>query len=181
MNKLLIKSTKAFTLLASILIFSSCLDSRTSTESIYDNEDGCRVCHSLSDNMHTAHLAEKMNYGSTLKCRDCHMLNKEWFESKHMNNSIDVDFGMSELAATEDEKPHFNGKKCTNIYCHGSTLSGGSNTKPYWKESEKIECGTCHSLPPTVDHPDSNDCQDCHESAFTNGELNENHINGIID
>jgi predicted CxxxxCH...CXXCH cytochrome family protein len=44
---------------------------------------------------------------------------------------------------------------CSAIYCHGSTLTGGSNTSPSWVGGTgQVQCGTCHGAssanPPTT-------------------------------
>lgn len=36
---------------------------------------------------------------------------------------------------------------CSAIYCHGATLTGGSNTAPSWTGgSTEVHCGTCHGV-----------------------------------
>jgi len=44
---------------------------------------------------------------------------------------------------------------CNSIYCHGSTLTGGSNSSPSWVSgASQVQCGTCHGAsslnPPTA-------------------------------
>ena len=34
--------------------------------------------------------------------------------------------------------------QCSNLYCHGSTLTGGSNTSPAYVTATTGQCGTCH-------------------------------------
>lgn len=33
-----------------------------------------------------------------------------------------------------------------NVYCHGSTLTGGNNTTPVWTGSAQAVCGSCHGV-----------------------------------
>jgi predicted CxxxxCH...CXXCH cytochrome family protein len=44
---------------------------------------------------------------------------------------------------------------CASTYCHGATLSGGSNTTPNWTSvgQGQADCGTCHGIPPPAPHP----------------------------
>jgi len=46
------------------------------------------------------------------------------------------------------------GLSCSNVYCHGATLTGGSDTTPVWNSTATGNCGTCHgtsaSSPPTT-------------------------------
>jgi len=80
--------------------------------------------------------------------------------------------------------------RCSNIYCHGSTLTGGSNTAPSWVGgASEAACGTCHgasaSAPPTAGshtkHASSASgnlnlaCTKCHASV-TDG----SHVNGSV-
>lgn len=43
---------------------------------------------------------------------------------------------------------------CANVYCHGGTLTGGSNTTPNWTATNQAVCGNCHGVtaaaPPTT-------------------------------
>ncbi len=40
---------------------------------------------------------------------------------------------------------------CTNLYCHGATLSGGTNTAPDWELGySQAECGACHGTSSTT-------------------------------
>ena len=79
---------------------------------------------------------------------------------------------------------------CSNLYCHGSTLTGGSNTSPSWVGGPaQAACGTCHgasaATPPTTGshtkHAASGagnlglTCSKCHPSV-TDG----SHVNGSV-
>lgn len=80
--------------------------------------------------------------------------------------------------------------RCSSIYCHGSTLTGGSNTSPSWVGgAAEAACGTCHgasaSTPPTAGshtkHASSAAgnyglaCTKCHPNV-TDG----SHVNGSV-
>jgi predicted CxxxxCH...CXXCH cytochrome family protein len=80
--------------------------------------------------------------------------------------------------------PAWDGDTCTN-FCHGQTVSGGANKTPQWTgDSGEASCGTCHSLPPTGDHPAIADCSLCHSHVLEsdNGFIDpDKHINGVVD
>ena len=78
---------------------------------------------------------------------------------------------------------------CSTVYCHGSTLTGGTKTSPSWVGSGEAACGSCHgasaSNPPTSGshekHAGSSGqsiaCASCHGS--TAGDID--HVNGNVE
>ncbi len=77
-------------------------------------------------------------------------------------------------------------KTCSTIYCHGATLTGGTNKSPVWG-TVLTGCALCHGDPPaTTTHSGVTvtGCITCHDhvnaagTGFTNAAL---HMNGIID
>jgi predicted CxxxxCH...CXXCH cytochrome family protein len=77
---------------------------------------------------------------------------------------------------------------CTNTYCHGASLAGGSNKTPLWGQSGYLAgCGTCHGYPPpTATHTGiiPTDCKGCHPHVNAAGTGFDNvalHINGAVD
>jgi hypothetical protein len=73
---------------------------------------------------------------------------------------------------------------CTT-YCHGDSLSGGSNVRPTWNAvgQGQAACGSCHGMPPTsAGHPQSERCWTCHPTMKADGTLDpERHINGEVE
>jgi predicted CxxxxCH...CXXCH cytochrome family protein len=69
------------------------------------------------------------------------------------------------------------------VYCHGSTLTLGTNTKPVWNAPGTAGCGTCHGLPPAAPHPQIDKCEICHADAGPNHTIVDKtkHVNGQID
>jgi len=78
---------------------------------------------------------------------------------------------------------------CANIYCHGSTLTGGSKTSPSWVGGNgEVGCGSCHGAsaanPPTAGSHARHagnaagqlqiPCASCH------GATDVNHVNGNV-
>jgi len=115
-------------------------------------------------------------------CTECHVLptstkcpDPEGRDPTHCNNQVDLIWGplsRLEVAGT----PAFSGPpdyKCTNTYCHGTTLDadlGGISLKtPTWNlvDGTQDACGTaCHTNPPGGTHPVGNDCASCHAAVI---------------
>ncbi len=77
-------------------------------------------------------------------------------------------------------------KTCSTTYCHGATLTGGTNKSPVWGTT-LTGCALCHGNPPaTTTHAGvtSTQCITCHVhvnstgNGFTNAAL---HLNGVIE
>jgi predicted CxxxxCH...CXXCH cytochrome family protein len=72
---------------------------------------------------------------------------------------------------------------CSNVYCHGATLAGGTNTTPSWTNvgAGEAACGTCHGAPPPAPHPASSSCGVCHD-GYTATTVNlATHVDGIVE
>jgi predicted CxxxxCH...CXXCH cytochrome family protein len=73
--------------------------------------------------------------------------------------------------------------KCASNYCHGATLTGGSNTAPVWTKVDGTQaaCGTCHGIPPPSPHSANTSCGTCH-TGYTATTVNVKlHIDGKVD
>jgi predicted CxxxxCH...CXXCH cytochrome family protein len=81
--------------------------------------------------------------------------------------------------------------QCTNTYCHGATLAGGTNKSPVWSQTNYLAaagCGTCHGFPP-ANAPHSGvtpatACKTCHphvNAGNTGFDDPSQHVNGAID
>jgi predicted CxxxxCH...CXXCH cytochrome family protein len=95
------------------------------------------------------------------------------------------------LAKTGGLTPSFNigTGVCSNTYCHGASLPGGSNTAPIWGQSGYLQgCGTCHGFPPAITahtgFTAATPCAGCHPhvNATNTGFVDPTkHINGVVD
>lgn len=94
------------------------------------------------------------------------------------------------LAVTGGLSPTFSASgSCTNTYCHGATLTGGSNTTPVWGQTGYLAgCGTCHGFPPNIAAhafvTATTACAGCHKhvNASNTGFTDPSkHIDGKID
>lgn len=180
-------ATLCFALVAmSFVVFTACLEVRDN-EDVDGGGDGCTMCHSLDGETgaHPFHVGDEGLFGGGYACEDCHPIPTEWFDEGHIDAVVEVIMPEGTLATTGGVVPEFDGARCTNVYCHGATLSGGTYTEPLWYDStlpEGLSCGMCHGIPPLDPHPASGSCPECHSAAYTGGELDKSvHINGAVD
>lgn len=169
-------------LLASQLLVG-CLEPADDGDEATTYDESCEMCHSLESGSatHVAHVSRDMMSTGPLACGECHPTDREWLETLHQNGTVETSFASSTLASAEGLEPVMEDGTCSNVYCHGVTLSGGTNTEPNWSDEVDDTCGMCHGEPPTENHPLVETCDTCHSAAYTDGVHNENHINGVVD
>lgn len=145
----------------------------------------------MSVGAHRSHLAasESSTFHAPVLCASCHLVPDEVQSPGHLDdgdNRAELTFGA--LARTGGSEPVLNTDgSCSNVYCHGSTLSGGTLNTPTWNivNATARECGSCHGAPPPSPHPADENCGTCHPSVsvadnrvFLDPSL---HINGVLD
>lgn len=172
--------------------------------SLPTTEKNCTSCHSAPPSggaypdtarAHPAHAALNTND----ICEECHtglgsVTLDHFLRSRNHTASVQpgaVRFGA--FARTGGADPVYNDAalQCTNTYCHGATLAGGSNTSPRWDEGAYLTpagCATCHGFPPpTAAHAGiaaGAACKTCHQhvnAANTDFDDPTRHVNGVID
>ncbi len=130
---------------------------------------------------HASHLSDNA-LRRAVPCESCHQV------PSSVNAAGHIDPSPAELVwsglATGDSTPVFDRDRrtCSN-YCHGATLTGGSNTTPEWTvvDGTQAACGTCHGTPPPAPHPASSGCGQCHVETLGTGEMNlDTHIDGVL-
>jgi predicted CxxxxCH...CXXCH cytochrome family protein len=134
---------------------------------------------------HQSHLVVGSTWHADFPCSECHVVPAAVGSLGHIDGDgiAEVDFGG--IATTDGAAGTWDGTTC-GVYCHGDTLTGGSNATPEWTRvgSGEAACGTCHGLPPPAPHPPNARCADCHGAVvdanldFVDPEL---HINGLVD
>ncbi len=73
---------------------------------------------------------------------------------------------------------------CSNTYCHGATLQGGTATAPVWTRTDGTQraCTSCHGAPPPAPHSTSTACATCHGAGYSATTVNvATHMNGVLD
>lgn len=155
-------------------------------------ETSCDACHSTAATVpfksmsgetattdvkvgaHVKHLSTA-TLSANVSCSECHTVPTSALAAgTHRNNANDIVFGT--LAKTGTLTPTYTAATgvCANTYCHGTTLSGGTNKSPIWNQTGyNAGCGTCHGFPPPAPHAQSSDCNSCHSSNI--------HINGSLE
>ncbi len=179
----------------------------TPVSDIDSTELTCWVCHGSKNNpappralngasdtlspsvgAHQAHLkSQDRPWHRQVLCDDCHLVPSHYADEGHIDSALPAELTWSATALADGASPEFNGRQCSNTYCHGATLQpGGLNTTPQWTQVDgsQVFCGTCHGLPPRGTHPQETQCSYCHSPvvdeslSFINPEL---HINGVVN
>ncbi len=130
---------------------------------------------------HQAHL----NDGTlrlAIACGECHVVPTD---STH-STTHPPKLVWGTLAKTGGTSPSYSGGSCSSVYCHGATLSGGSDTTPTWTAgSSQAACGTCHGRPPNTGkhgNHSSRSCGDCHGASYSTTAVDTAlHVNGVKD
>lgn len=118
-------------------------------------------------------------------CNNCHDVPLTTWSAGHIDGDNKAEINFKFLAVAKGATPVWNGKTCSNVYCHGATLEGGDLKEPNWLDTsgDAGNCGACHRLT----DPQGNEnavCSDCHPTTVKNNrELisDGTHINGVID
>ncbi|QQR91779.1 MAG: CxxxxCH/CxxCH domain-containing protein [Myxococcales bacterium] len=137
---------------------------------------------------HRSHIGGISTWHKSVTCDSCHLVPAEVNSPGHIDDGDSkAELTFSALATTGGLTPEIrDDDTCTNVYCHGATLSGGTLNEPLWTRVDGTQnaCGTCHGNPPPAPHPASSDCGLCHSSmqAGTNTFLDPSrHIDGVLD
>jgi predicted CxxxxCH...CXXCH cytochrome family protein len=139
---------------------------------------------------HDTHMRSLNNLGMPVSCSDCHVVPATAFSAGHMNGSslptwsnlaqnketiegsaIPYSYGKGTLISAYDPATG----TCSNIYCHGGSMTDGVSTQPKWNETGYVtgdrshDCQQCHGYPPTSassrrpHNPATEmDCSSCH-------------------
>ncbi|HSN92426.1 MAG TPA: CxxxxCH/CxxCH domain-containing protein [Anaeromyxobacteraceae bacterium] len=121
---------------------------------------------------HTTHLAASA-IAPALDCDVCHVKPADALAGGHVDGgTAEVTFsGLATARLVATPSWDRTAARCSNVYCHGGALAGGSNTAPVWTRVGMGEaaCGTCHGLPPPAPHPTVSGgltaCSSCHAAT----------------
>jgi predicted CxxxxCH...CXXCH cytochrome family protein len=132
---------------------------------------------------HMTHLTSTRITGVPGSCTDCHA------SPTGTHPSGVTEFSWAPIARTGGASPTYDfvTNTCSNVYCHGATLLGGTNKTPKWTQLDGTQaaCGNCHGIPPpNGTHSGmtaSTACGNCH-TGFTSTTVNAGlHVNGVVD
>ncbi len=102
---------------------------------------------------HLSHLASTNGMSISLACSDCHG-SVGLKDASHMNGA--TNFAWSNLATKNGAyTPVYAAGTCSNTYCHGASMVGGTDKAPVWNSSTYLPavltpeaCAKCHGFPP---------------------------------
>jgi predicted CxxxxCH...CXXCH cytochrome family protein len=147
--------------------------------------EACNGCHPSNGGgaAHEAHLGGSV-YAKAIACGDCHVVPASSEPTAtHRNGQVDVIFAPGGLASKGGLEPVWDGTRCADVYCHGASLSGGTDTAPAWGDyPDGLPCTACHGRPPEDGHVARTDCEACHSATFDGTTLNlDHHIDGTVE
>ncbi len=130
-----------------------------------NSPEACNTCHGSSSNPAPpedidgntattsrgvgAHQAHVVYSQTRFACSECHSVPSSLNDTGHIDSALPAEMIWGTLARTDSLNPVWNGSTCSDVYCHGASLSGGSNTAPNWTvvDGSQAICGTCHGIP----------------------------------
>ncbi|MBL8619642.1 MAG: CxxxxCH/CxxCH domain-containing protein [Myxococcales bacterium] len=131
---------------------------------------------------HRRHL-DPSTWRTPIACSACHLVPTGTVAVGHTDTPLPAELTFAPIAGAAT----WDGTRCSNTYCHGATLAGGTSTNPIWTQVDGAQgqCGSCHGLPPPAPHPANPDCGSCHDT-MTAGVANvitdpSRHIDGNVD
>lgn len=140
---------------------------------------------------HRSHIQSgSSTWHAPVTCNQCHRVPTSTTSLGHTDSALPAELTFGSLAGTGAA---WNGATCSNVYCHGATLTsgsgaaGGTATRPVWTvvDGSQSQCGSCHGTPPPSPHPSDADCGKCHDTMTAGGGLvitdPVRHIDGNLD
>lgn len=126
---------------------------------------GCMACHGSDDTnssapaldtfgntttsasgvgAHASHLTSS-DWHAPVACDSCHIVPEGIDDEGHRDSERPAELAWSGLPLADGAAASYAEGRCTN-YCHGATLTDGSNTVPLWTKVDGTQaaCGTCH-------------------------------------
>jgi predicted CxxxxCH...CXXCH cytochrome family protein len=141
---------------------------------------------------HTQHGAGS-SIAPAYDCGVCHVKPADALAGGHLDGGT-ADLTFSGIATARNATPAWDRATatCSNVYCHGGTMGGGTRTAPVWTRvgQGEADCGTCHGLPPPSPHPtasaDLTRCTTCHPDTMNEAgsviapSAGGKHLDGLI-
>ena len=138
----------------------------------------------ISVGAHEAHLGPG-EVSDGFACSTCHLIPTAVDDDGHID-AAPAEVVFSGLAVQDGASPSYDPQTatCGGGHCHGANSSGGSTSEVVWTTVDGTQdaCGTCHGLPPTVGHPASSNCENCHDTAGPDQTIIDTarHIDGVV-
>jgi predicted CxxxxCH...CXXCH cytochrome family protein len=167
----------------------------------------CVMCHGGTDNQtgapakatwgnsadavrvgtHTAHVAATHGLGAAVACATCHVQPVDALSAGHVDGgTAEVVFSGRAIQGVVTTPAWTRATAtCSNTYCHGATLTGGTATAPIWTRTDGTQraCTSCHGAPPPNAYHTRADlaCAACHVGYTATTVNGASHLNGTID
>jgi predicted CxxxxCH...CXXCH cytochrome family protein len=137
-----------------------------------------------------AHQAHLLGTGRSrpVPCAECHTPVDPATPNQagHYDSTPPAEVTFGSLARSFGLAATWSGTSCMNTYCHGATLTGGTDITPDWSGGPR-GCDDCHGMPPNdANHGNgtATQCQSCHPDVAGPGQtiINANrHVDGMVD
>lgn len=130
---------------------------------------------------HQKHLGNGSVLTNGFTCEACHTVPTDL---SHVNGTARAELNFGTLATTGGLVPTYDGARCSNVYCHGGNLVGGTVRQPTWTTPPAQLCGSCHGRPPNTNlhvfHVVERglDCGTCHAGYTFTSTNPATHVNG---
>ncbi len=132
---------------------------------------------------HAAHVGATHGLAAPVTCSSCHAIPGDALAAGHIDDgTAEVAFSGVAVQGTTTAAWTRGTATCSNTYCHGMTLPGGTAKNPIWTTTDgsQIACGSCHGAPPPPPHAQSADCGACHAGFTATTAASATHIDGTV-
>jgi predicted CxxxxCH...CXXCH cytochrome family protein len=163
----------------------------------------CKVCHGNDENAappldtlgnsdvsavgvgaHQVHLSGGAN-SRPLACKECHVVPDKVEDPMHVDG-LPAELIFTGVARARNHSPAWNESHatCGGTYCH-SPSPAEMRDSPVWTQEKRLDCASCHGLPPALPHPQADNCVSCHSAVVASDNrtiVDKNlHVNGVVN
>ncbi len=100
---------------------------------------------------HAGHLLPTFA-SAGMGCNACHVEPATLGSHDHVDAVVGAEVVFGEVARAGGLAPTFDAtaRTCSNTWCHGAGIAGGTTVSPAWNVDVAITCTSCHPMPPDV-------------------------------
>ncbi len=134
---------------------------------------------------HTSHVGATHGLAAPVACDACHVKPADALSAGHLDaaTATVTFFGLASQQAGAPPAWDRAAATCSNTYCHGATLAGGTRRAPVWTTADGSQrtCDACHGAPPPSPHVARSDCGSCHPGYTATAVNAATHVDGKVD